>query len=291
VASYSLHVPDVSAHGSPALRPAAGRRQEGRRRGASRRGGPLPAIDARTSGMQKAGRATFRCTGTSAPAHVFEIPRFDAEFLFSTGCRPASGRMTSASIAARRRADRVVIPPRRAARPADSSNQSIPLQQRETARASVGRDSFAKSVLWGFTVAAETERPCAGDAPIHAARRDERGSACVPELPRRSHAQRVLPPNTKAFRRTARIDMLLTSSTRPRADAAAVARPAQGRRRSGRRRPRGRRRRTGGGLFSGTVASVTPTADAVTMREHIHSSSCPTPLQAALRHPRAGYAA
>ncbi len=28
------------------------------------------------------------------------------------------------------------------------------------------------------------------------------------------------------------------------------------------------RRRTGGGLFSGTVASVTPTAEAVTLREH-----------------------
>ena len=55
-------------------------------------------------------------------------------------------------------------------------------------------DSFAKSVLWGFTVAAESERPRArGRDRIPAARRHRRRQrAAARQLPRRSRAQRLL---------------------------------------------------------------------------------------------------
>jgi len=81
------------AHGSPALsaqQPGGG---QGGRGGAAQAagGGPLPAIDARTSGMQKLD-GYFPLYWDERSGSVFlEIPRFDAEFLFSTGLSAGLG--------------------------------------------------------------------------------------------------------------------------------------------------------------------------------------------------------
>src|SRR5439155_16935579 len=77
-------------------------------------------------------------------------------------------------------------------------------------------------------------------------------------------------PRTKAFPKNTEVEMILTF-----ANEAAGGRggggggPQQGPPPMGEVGGRGAGGGRGGGLFSGSVASVTPTADAVTLREHV----------------------
>ncbi len=133
-------------------------------------------------------------------------------------------------------------------------------------------DSFAKSVLWGFTVAAESNGHVLVDATDFVLR-DGHGAATSlrPGTYRVDRARSaVYMPRTKAFPKNSEIEVTLTFANDSGGGRGGFGGgPAQGPPAIGAGGGRGGRGGGfGGGLFSGTVASVTPTADAVTLREH-----------------------
>src|SRR5205814_4668064 len=172
------------------------------------------------------------------------------------------------------------------------SSSANPLERKSV------EDSFAKSVLWGFTVAAESGGHVLVDATDFMLRDVTNSSSALrPGTYRVDRARSVFYlPNTKGFPKNTEIDMMLTFASEgaggrgggnaagPQqgpgpipADGAGVGRAGGG---GGR----------GGGLFSGTVASVTPPADSVTMREHMSLVELPDGnYKPRDDDPRAGY--
>ena len=218
--------------------------------------------------------------------------------VFNAVSRRASARTTSASIAApaaaagawfyfQRVGPRVMlVQPNQSFR----SSSKNPLERKSV------EDSFAKSILWGFTVAAESGGRVLVDATDFFLR--DVANAATSLRPgnyrARSHAQRVLPaqhaqlPDEHRSRHDADV--------RQRAD-----RRWRWRWRSDPGPDADRRNRRaggggggggfGGGLFSGSVGSVTPSPEAVTLREHASFVQLPDHTTFQPRHddPRAGY--
>src|SRR5437588_2065878 len=205
-----------------------------------------------------------------------EIPRFDNEFLFSTGLAAGLGSNDIGLDRGQSGGGRVVMfqrigPKILLVQP----NQSFRSSSANAAERKSVEDSFAKSVLWGFTAAAESNGHVLVDATdfllrdVHGA-----GNALRPGNYRvdRTRSAFYL-PRTKAFPKNTEIEMTLTfvneaAGGRGGGNAAGPQQgpgpiPEDGGGRAGRGGGRG------GGLFSGSVASVTPTAEAVTMREHV----------------------
>src|SRR5262249_51039821 len=128
-------------------------------------GGPIPSIDTRTSGMQKIDGYFPLYWDERGGSLFIEIPRFDTEFLLNTGLAAGLGANdigldrgagTGAKIVSFQRVGpRVML-----VQPNTSFRSSSPNQLE---RKSV-EDSFAKSVIWGFAVAAESDRRVLVDA-------------------------------------------------------------------------------------------------------------------------------
>src|SRR6185312_2747475 len=128
-------------------------------------------------------------------------------------------------------------------------------------------DSFAKSVLWGFTVAAESDGRVLVDGTEFLLRDlTNAANALRPGNYRvdRSRSAFYL-PRTKAFPRNSEVEMTLTFVNE--AGGGNGGGPAQGPPQIGEGGGRAAGGRGNAGLFSGSVASVTPTPDAVTLRE------------------------
>ena len=138
VARTVLHDPDASGSWIAA---AASRSSRRRRRRRAR-----PSIADRTAGMQKID-GYFPLYWDERTGSLFiEIPRFDTEFLLTTRPRgrPRVERHRPRSRRRRRRAHRLV-PARRPARAAGAAEPVVPLEQRQPARAQVGR-GFVRQV-------------------------------------------------------------------------------------------------------------------------------------------------
>lgn len=254
------------------------------------RGGAIPGIDDRVGGMRKIDGYVPLYWDERTGSMYMEISRFDTEFLLSTGLSAGLG---SNDIGLDRGAGgqgRVVVFQRVGPR-------VLLVQQNESFRSSSANaperksveDSFAKSVLWGFTVAAESNGRVLVDATPFLLR-DVNGSAGLlrPGTWRLDATRSAFYlPNTKGFPKNTELDMTLTFTSDPVSAAAGAGGPVQGPAAIGARGGAGGGR---GGLFSGTVASVTPSADAVTLREHMSLVELPdnnyTPR---VDDPRAGY--
>ena len=228
-------------------------------------------------------------------AHRIDVPRDPALRhrvpVLDRPRRPASARTTSASTAAQGGGGRIVqfqrVGPRvLLVQPNQSfrSSSTNPLERKSV------EDSFAKSVLWGFAVAAEIGRPRARRCHrlLPARHASAPASALRPGNYRvdRTRSAFYL-PNTKDFPKNTEVDVTLTFVERARAAAAAAAAARRrARRRSAPPAAAGGGGGCGGGLFSGTVGSVTPTPDAVTLREHVVvRRAARRQLQAAHRRP------
>ncbi|MEO8682923.1 MAG: zinc-dependent metalloprotease, partial [Vicinamibacterales bacterium] len=167
------------------------------------------------------------------------------------------------------------------------SSSANPLERKSVA------DSFAKSILWGFAVAAESPGKVLVDATDFYLR-DVTGAAgsLRPGTYRVDRTRSAFYiPNTRNFPKNTEVDMTLTFTN----EAGGGGRgggggPTQGPAPIGPAGGGGGGGGFGGGLFSGTVASVTPSPDAVTMREHASFVELPddnyTPR---VDDPRAGY--
>jgi len=154
------------------------------------------------------------------------------------------------------------------------------------------KDAFARSVLWGFTLAAETSGRVLVDATDFFLRD---ATNVAPRLGNyrvdRSRSAIHL-PQTKAFPKNTEVDVVVTFERQRATPGRGNARgPVEGPTRVGTDIPTGA---VGGGrgrgLFTGTVASVTPAADAVTLRQHHSFVELPGPgYQPRRTDPRDGY--
>jgi hypothetical protein len=297
----------LPAHGSQPLHaqqapggPSAGSGQAGGRGGAQQpaAGGRVQSIDERTAGLQKID-GYFPLYWDERTGSLFiEIPRFDSDFLFNTGLaaglgsndigldRGAGGGARIVSF--QRVGPRVLmVQPNMSFR----SSSANPLERKSV------EDSFAKSVLWGFTVAAENNGRVLVDATDFLLR-DVTGAAnsLRPGTYRLDRTRSAFYlARTKAFPKNSEIEMTLTFVNDAAGGRGGVnaAGPQQGPGpipENGGGRAGGGGGGRGGGLFSGSVASVTPTADAVTLREHVSLVELPdNNYKPRYDDPRAGY--
>jgi hypothetical protein len=261
------------------------------------RGGNVPSIGDRTNGLKKID-GYFPIYWDERTGSMFlEIPRLEADFLFTTGLSAGlgsndigldRGRSGDAHIVQFQRVGpRVMLV---------EPNQSFRSSSQNALERKSVEESFAKSILWGFAVAAESNGRLLVDATEFLLRDvTGAGSSLRPGTYRVDKTRSAFfLPNTKAFPKNTEIDVTLTFV----ADASGGGRggafgpsqgpaligpvPAAGAGGGGFGR--------GGGLFSGSVASVTPTADSVTLREHVSFVELPEPgFQPREDDPRAGY--
>ena len=292
----------LPAHGSQPLHaqqaPGAGGRGGGGGAQQPAAGGRVQSIDERTAGMQKID-GYFPLYWDERTGSLFiEIPRFDSDVLFNTGLaaglgsndigldRGAGGGARIVSF--QRVGPRVLmVQPNMSFR----SSSANPLERKSV------EDSFAKSVLWGFTVAADNNGRVLVDATDFLLR-DVTGAANAlrPGTYRLDRTRSAFyMARTKAFPKNTEVEMTLTfvndgAGGRGGGNAAG---PQQGPGpipENGGGRAGGGGGGRGGGLFSGSVASVTPTSDAVTLREHVSLVELPdNNYKPRYDDPRAGY--
>jgi hypothetical protein len=281
-------------------------------RGSAPAGGAVSTIEERTAGMQKLD-GYFPLYWDDRTGNLWlEIGRFDTDFLYATGLAAGLGSNDIGLDRGQEGGGKIVsfqrIGPRVLMVQGNESFRSSSANPAE--RRSV-EDSFAKSVLWGFTVGAESNGHVLVDATDFFLR-DGHGSGgalgtgtAVYRVDRTRSA--VYLPRTKAFPKNTEIEVTLTFTNETAggrggggagataqgpppivvATPAAAGAPGAAAGRGGRGGGGGG---FGGGLFAGTVASVTPTAEAVTLREHYSLVELPDGnYQPREDDPRAGY--
>src|SRR5579864_8386105 len=209
--------------------------------------GRTPTIEERTTGMQKLDGYFPMYWDDRAGTLWLEIPRFDADFLYTTGLAAGLGSNDIGLYRGQAGGGRIVSfqrvgPKILMMQPNESfrSSSANPAERRSV------EDSFAKSVLWGFTVAAESNGHVLVDASDFVLRDGHGAGNALRPATYRVDRQRsaVYMPRTKAFPKNTEIEVTLTFASEG----------------GGGRGGRGGGGGFGGGLFSGTVGSVTPTA-------------------------------
>ena len=230
-----------------------------------------PSIDDRTSGMKKMD-GYFPLYWDERTGSLFlEIPRFDADFLFTTGLSAGLGSNDIGLDRGRggqgwivqfqRVGPRVLLVQDNQLFRSSSQN---PLEQKAV------RDSFARSVLWGFEVQAESGDRVLVNATDFFLR--DVANAATSLRPGTYRLERTRSafylPNTRNFPRNTEVDMTLTFVNEATGGGGGGAGPTQGPQQIGPPPTGGGGGGGGGGLFSGTVGSVTPSAESVTLREH-----------------------
>jgi hypothetical protein len=275
--------------------PLAQQAPQGGRQGGANAGGPLPTIEQRTSGMQKLDGYVPLYWDEKTGSLWMEINKFDTEMLYATGLSAGLG---SNDIGL----DRGESGQGRVVRFQRVGPRVMLVQPNYTWRATTTNpdelraveDAFAKSVLYGFTVAAETDKRVLVDATDFFVRDVmNAGARMRPGNYRVDRTRSAVDMEwTKAFPKNTEVDALLTFAN----EAAGGGRggavgPVQGPPPVD--SPIAAGRGTGGfGLISGSVASVTPSADAVTVREHSTFAELPdNNYKPRLDDPRAGYSA
>jgi len=239
--------------------------------GAAAPAAPTPAIDERTNGMSKLDGYFPLYWDERSGSLWLEIPRFDTDFLYTTGLAAGLGSNDIGLDRGQEGYGRIVSFQRVGPKVLlVESNQSFRSSSANPAERRSVEDSFARSVLWGFTVAAESEGRVLVDATDFLLRD---GYGAGSQLSSDTTVYRVdrtrsafYLPRTKAFPKNTEIEVTLTFTS----EAAGAG--------------------FGGSLFSGTVASVTPTPEAVTLREHDSMVELPDGnFRPRLDDPRAGY--
>jgi len=258
-------------------------------------GGPLGD---RLAGMQKID-GFFPVYWEERTGSLFlEIPKFDSEFLYVTGLAAGLGSNDIGLDRGIGGGGRIVRFERVGPKVfLVQGNESFRSSSPNPAERKSVEDSFAKSILWGFTVAGETNGHVVVDATPFLLR-DVFGAANAlrPGTYRVDATRSALyMPRTKAFPKNTEIETTLTFVNEAAGGRGGGGGPAQGPQRieqpaTGRGAGGGGGGR-GGGLFSGSVASVTPTAEAVTLREHVSLVELPDGnYKTRYDDPRAGYA-
>ena len=257
------------------------------------------SIEDRTSGMKKLD-GYFPLYWDDRTGSLFlEIPRFDTDFLYSNGLSAGLGSNDIGLDRGTGRGSRIVqfqrvgpqiflVQPNQSFR----SSSANPLERKSV------EDSFAKSIIWGFQVAAESGGRVLVDATPFLLR-DVANAA--PSLRANYTVDRTRSafylPNTKNFPKNTEVDMTITFVLGNQGGGGGGGGPAQGPQPIGSSIPTGGGGGGGGGggfgggLFSGSVGSVTPSPESVTLRQHASFVELPDASTFTPRHddPRAGY--
>ncbi|HMC62953.1 MAG TPA: DUF5117 domain-containing protein, partial [Candidatus Solibacter sp.] len=266
----------------------------------------IPAIEERTAGMQKLD-GYFPVYWDERTGNLWlEIPRLDADFLYATGLAAGLGSNDIGLDRGQEGGGKVVSFQRVGPKVLlVQGNELFRSSSASAAERKSVEDSFAKSLLWGFAVGAESDGRVLVDATDFLLR-DGHGAgnalgggtpAAIYRVDRTRSAFYL--PRTKAFPKNTEIEVTLTFVNEAGGGrGGGLAGPAQGPPPIVVSAPvagaagggRGGRGGFGGGMFSGTVASVTPTAEAVTLREHYSLVELPDEKYTArYDDPRAGY--
>lgn len=273
--------------------------QQGRAAGAAAGGGRTPTIEERTANLQKIDGYFPLYWDERTGNLMLEIPKFGVPFLLATGLAAGLGSNDIGLDRGQEGGGRVVSFERVGPKVMlVQGNESFRSSSKNPAERKSVEDSFAKSILFGFTVAADSGGRVLIDATDFFVR-DGHGAAGSLGAGYRVDKGRsaVYLSRTKAFPKNTEVEVTLTFANeavggrggfgggptqgpQPISTGAPGGAAAAGRGRGG----------FGGGLFSGTVASVTPSADAVTLREHYSLVELPDDNYVP-RHddPRAGY--
>jgi hypothetical protein len=255
--------------------------------------GPPPTIESRTSGFQKIDGYLPLYWDERTGSLWMEINKFDTEMLYATGLTAGLGSNDIGLDRGQSGQGRVVTFQRVGPR-------VLIVQPNYTFRASstnaderrAVEDAFAKSILWGFTVAAESNGSVLVDATDFFLRDSTNvGPRLRPGTYRVDRTRSAFDlPWTKGFPKNTEIDTILTFASEAAGGGRGGAGPAQGPPSVGGAVPGGGAGGFGGGLFSGTVGSVTPTADSVTLRAHHTFAELPdNNYKPRYDDPRAGY--
>jgi len=282
----------MSAHGPQALLAQQG----GGRGGQAQAGGPPPRIEERTAGMRRLD-GYFPLYWDERTGNLWlEIPRFDTDFLYTTGLAAGLGSNDIGLDRGQEGGGRIVSFQRVGPRVMlVQGNESFRSSSANPAERRSVEDSFARSVLWGFTVAAESDGRVLVDASDFFLRDGHgAGNALRPGTYRVDRTRSAFyMPRTRTFPKNSEIEVTLTFANEAAGGRGgggggpAQGPPAIGAGAAGAGGGGGGR---GGGLFSGTVASVTPTAEAVTLREHYSLVELPDGnFKPRYDDPRAGY--
>jgi hypothetical protein len=267
---------------------------QGRGGGTPQNTGPLPTIETRTAGFQKLDGFVPLYWDDKTGSLWMEIDTFDKEILYATGLTAGLG---SNDIGL----DRGIEGQGRVVKFEKIGPRVMLVQPNYTFRATRAtpderravEDAFATSILWGFQVAAESNGHVLVDATdffvrdvMNAAGRLRPGTYRVDRT-----RSAVDMPWTKVFPKNTEVDVTLTFANEGGGGrgGGGGAGPAQGPPPVDQPVPAG----GGGGgrgMFSGTVASVTPSAEAVTLREHHTFAELPDDnYKPRDDDPRAGY--
>jgi hypothetical protein len=265
-----------------------------------------PSIDERTAFMQKLDGYFPVYWEERTGSLWLEIPRLDTPVLYVTGLAAGLGSNDIGLDRGQEGGGKIVSFERVGPRVLMvQGNENFRSSSTNAAERRSVADSFAKSILWGFTVAAESNGRVLVDATDFFLRDGHGAGGSLGAGPAAYRVDRsrsaVYLPRTKAFPKNTEIEVTLTFTNEtaggrggggagpnqgPPPIVVATPAAAPGAAAGG---PRGYPGR-GGGLFSGTVSSVTPTAEAVTLREHYSLVELPdanyTPRY---DDPRAGY--
>jgi hypothetical protein len=262
----------------------------------------MPGIEERTSGMQKLDGYFPLYWDERTGSLWLEVPRFNVDFLYATGMAAGLGSNDIGLDRGQEGGGKVVSFQRVGPRVLlVQGNESFRSSSANPAERRSVEDSFAKSVLWGFNVAAETNGRVLVDATDFFLRDGQGAANSLSSLLAPYHLDRTRSafylPRTKAFPKNTEVEATLTFTNEsaggrggfgagPTQGPPPIQVPTPGAAVAG----RGGRGGFGGGLFSGTVASVTPSPEAVTLREHYSLVELPDDnYKPRLDDPRAGY--
>ncbi len=270
--------------------------QNPQRGGGERPPAVIPSVEDRTKDMKKMD-GFFPLYWEERTGSMFmEVSRFDQDFLYTTGLSAGLGSNDIGLdrgqgsgghvVRFQRMGPRVMlVEPNMTFR----SSSKNPLERKSV------EDSFAKSIIWGFAVAAESGASSQGGArvlvdvtdfllrDVHGAGRALRPGNYKVDRTRSAFYL----PDTRNFPKNTELDMTLTFAEEPTGSRPGFSGPQQGPPAIGTPQGGGG---FGGGLYSGSIGSVTPSADAVTLREHLSLVELPDDgYQPRVYDPRAGY--
>ena len=276
--------------------------QQPGRGGAAQAPARIPTIEERTAGMTKLD-GFFPVYWEERTGYLWlEIPRFDTPVLYTTGLAAGLGSNDIGLDRGQEGGGKIVSFERVGPRVLMvQGNENFRSSSANPAERRSVEDSFAKSVLWGFAVAAESNGRVLVDATDFFVRDGHGSGGSLGTGPAAYRVDRtrsaVYMPRTKAFPKNTEIEVTLTFTNETGGGRGGGAGPSQGpppivvaNPAAVPGAPAGGRGGRGGGLFSGTVASVTPTAEAVTLREHYSLVELPDGnYEPRYDDPRAGY--
>jgi hypothetical protein len=248
--------------------------------GGQGRGGRPPSITDRTAGMQKIDGFFPLYWDDAAGTLYMEITRFGQEFIHITGLASGLGSNDIGLDRAQLGGTRIVKFERVGPKILMTQpNYEYRADSADAAERKAVEEAFAKSVMWGFTVAAESDGRVLVDLTDFLMR-DAHGiagrlSPAVYRFDRTRSA--VYMPNTKGFPKNTEIEVTSTLTS-------------EGGGGGGGGRGGGGGGAAGGPQIGGRIGDVAPSTEAVTVRQHHSFVELPDGNYKPRKHdPRAGY--